>query len=159
MELTYNSGEKGRFQGLKLSLILSGIGQWVLTIAQARRNRHSQITHFTLPDFHVVVLRVCMCSFCAFVWVCTKHDQICSPNTDPERITKLPRCCNWLFSICRMRACNICEFEQQCGCHVDVATLERMACSMHVRWCYNNILCLCGSPAFCILIVHPVHPV
>ena len=85
-----------------------------------------------------------------------EHDQICSPNTDPERIAQLPRCCNLLFSISRMRACHICEFEQQCGCHVDVATLERMACSMHVRWCYNNIWCLCGSPAFCILIVHPV---
>jgi hypothetical protein len=122
-----------------------GVGQWVLTIAQARRNRHSQISNFTLPDIHAVVLRVCMCSFCVVVWVCTKHDQICSPNTDPERIAQLPRCCNLLFSISRMRACHICEFEQQCGCHVDVATFERMAWSMHVRWC--------------ILIVQPVHPV
>lgn len=62
-----------------------------------------------------------------------EQDQICSPNTDPERIAQLPRCCNLLFSISRMRACHICEFEQQCGCHVIVRR--------------------------CILIVHPVHPV
>ena len=141
-----------------------GAGQWVLTIAQARRKRHSQMSHFTLPDLHVAALRVCMYSFCVcfhieFRMHETISDQIYSPNTDPERITELPRCCNLLFIICRMRACHICEFEQQCGCHVDVATLERMACSMHVRWCYDNICCLCGSPAFCILIVHPVHPV
>ena len=136
-----------------------GAGQGVLTIAQAGRNRHSQMSNFTLPDFPVAALRVCMYSFC----VCF-HIEFRMHGTGSDLLAEhRPRTHHKVTAMLQLvvlymsnaGTCHICEFEQQCGCHVDVATLERMACSMHVRWWYNNICCLCGSPAFCILIVHP----